>query len=175
MKDTVSLRAILLSAVLLSSAFAQAPTTAPAATPSVTVLTIQGDVPATISLKAEDLAQMPREKAMVADQDGTTVTYEGVALREILKRAGVPSGKDLRGKALASYVLAKAHDGYEVVFSLGELDASFGNQTVMVADLRDGKPLFGYQGPWRLVCPNDKAGARSVRMLETLEVVRLKK
>jgi hypothetical protein len=84
-------------------------------------------------------------------------------------------GKELRGKALASYVIAKAHDGYQVVFSLGELDTAFGNASILVADRRDGKPLFGYQGPFRIVCPNDKAGARSVRMLETLEVVRLQK
>ena len=94
-------------------------------------------------------------------------------MREILKRAGAPLGNQLRGKALASYVLAKAHDGYQVVFTLGEMDAAFGNEQILVADKRDGKPLFGYQGPFRLVCPNDKAGARSVRMLETLEVVRL--
>ena len=60
-----------------------------------------------------------------------------------------------------------------MVFTLGELDAAFGNEQILVADKRDGKPLFGYQGPFRLVCPNDKAGARSVRMLETLEFVRL--
>ena len=84
-------------------------------------------------------------------------------------------GKELRGKALASYVIAKAHDGYQVVFSLGELDTAFGNASILVADRRDGNPLFGYQGPFRIVCPNDKAGARSVRMLETLEVVRLQK
>jgi hypothetical protein len=55
------------------------------------------------------------------------------------------------------------------------MDDAFGNESIIVADKRDAKPLFGYQGPFRLVCPNDKAGARSVRMLETLEVVRLQK
>jgi DMSO/TMAO reductase YedYZ molybdopterin-dependent catalytic subunit len=138
-------------------------------------LTIRGDIPAPLILKADDLARMPREAVSVPDQDGTKVSYEGVPLREILKRAGVPLGKELRGKALASYVLAKAHDGYQVVFSLGEIDTAFGNESIIVADKRDGKPLFGYQGPFRLVCPNDKAGARSVRMLETLELVRLQK
>ena len=138
-------------------------------------LTIRGDIPAPLTLKADDLARMPRETVAVPDQDGTKVNYEGVPLREILKRAGVPLGKDLRGKALASYVLAKAHDGYQVVFSLGELDDAFGNESIVVADKRDGKALFGYQGPFRLVCPNDKAGARSIRMLGTLEVVRLQK
>jgi DMSO/TMAO reductase YedYZ molybdopterin-dependent catalytic subunit len=138
-------------------------------------LTIRGDIPAALVLKVDDLARMPRETVSVPDQDGTTVNYEGVLLREILKRAGVPLGKELRGKALASYVLAKAHDGYQVVFSLGELDTAFGAESIIVADKRDGKPLFGYQGPFRLVCPNDKAGARSVRMLETIELVRLQK
>jgi hypothetical protein len=138
-------------------------------------LTVSGDVVTPIVLKAEDLATMPRETVTIPDQDGTKVDYEGVPLREIMKRAGAQIGKDLRGKALTTYILAKAKDGYAVVFTLGEIDSSFGNASILVADKRDGKPLFGYQGPLRLVCPNDKAGARSVRMLETLEVVRLQK
>jgi DMSO/TMAO reductase YedYZ molybdopterin-dependent catalytic subunit len=162
---------LLLAAFSLSVAWAQ--TTTP--TPAAAELTIRGDIPETLVLKTADLTQMPREAVAVTDQDGTQINYEGVPLREILKRAGVPVGKDLRGKSLASYLVAKAHDGYQVVFSLGELGTDFGNESILVADKRDGKPLFGYQGPLRLVCPNDKAGARSVRMLETIEFVRLQK
>jgi len=92
-----------------------------------------------------------------------------------LSICGAPMGHTLRGKSLASYVLAKARDGYQVVFTLGELDASFGNERVLVAFKREGKPLFEYQGPFRIICPNDKAGARSIRMLESLEVVKLRK
>ena len=118
---------------------------------------------------------MPREKVSVAEQGGTKAEYEGVPLREILTRAGVAMGKDLRGKALASYILAKARDGYQVVFALAEVAPEFANESILVADKRDGKPLTEQQGPFRLVCPNDKAGARSVRMLVDLEIVRLKK
>ena len=139
--------------------------------PAPSELTVRGDIPAVLILKAADLAGMPRETVSIADQDGTKVSYEGVPLHEILKRAGVPFGKDLRGKALASYVLARAHDGYQVVFSLGEIDTAFGNESIVIADKRNGTP----QVPFRLVCPNDKTGARSVRMLETLELVRLQK
>jgi DMSO/TMAO reductase YedYZ molybdopterin-dependent catalytic subunit len=138
-------------------------------------LTINGDIASPLVLKAEDLAKMPRETVSIPEQDGTKVEYQGVPLREILKRAGAPMEKQLRGKALASYVIAKAHDGYQVVFTLAEVAPEFANESILVADQRDGKPLFGYQGPFRLVCPNDKAGARSVRMLETLEFVSLQK
>ena len=161
-----------LFAVSLAPALAQPPAPQSAAPPQ---LTVTGDVSTPLTLKPEDLAKMPRETASVPEQDGTTIQYEGVPLREILKQAGAPLGNQLRGKALATYILAKAHDGYQVLFALGELDSAFGNEKILVADKRDGKPLFGYQGPFRLICPNDKAGARSVRMLETLEVVRLQK
>jgi DMSO/TMAO reductase YedYZ molybdopterin-dependent catalytic subunit len=168
-------RISILSALIVGFIFAQAPAQQSAQQPASTTLAITGDVPMPLTLTADDLAKMPRETVSVDDQDGTKVQYEGVLLREVLKRAGAPLGSQLRGKALASYVLAKAHDGYQVVFALGELDAAFANEQILVADKRDGKPLFGYQGPFRLVCPNDKAGARSVRMLETLELVRLQK
>jgi len=128
-----------------------------------------------LMLAAGDLSKMPRETVSVNEPDGTEVQYEGVPLREVMKRAGAPFGSQLRGKALASYILAKAHDGYQVVFAVGELDPAFANESILVADKRDGKSLPGNQGPFRLVCPNDKAGARSVRMLETLEFVRLEK
>jgi len=139
---------------------------------AATTLTISGDLPGPMTLSAEDLAGMPRSTVFVAEKDGTKIEYEGVPLREILLHAQAPLGTRLRGKALASYVLARARDGYKVVFTLGELDAAFAGAKIIVADKRDGKPLFDYQGPFRLVCPDDRAGARSVRMLEALDVVR---
>ena len=138
-------------------------------------LTVSGDIPSPLVLKPDDLLKMSRQKVSIPDQDGTTIEYEGVPLRDILIRAGAPMGKELRGKALASYVLAKARDGYQVVFTIAEVAPEFANEPILVADKRDGKPLFGYQGPFRLVCPNDKAGARSVRMLQDIEIVRLQK
>ncbi len=107
--------------------------------------------------------------------NGMETVYEGVWLHEVLKKAGVPQGSELRGKALSSYVLAEAQDGYQVVFSLGELDPAFIDNEILLADTANGKPLFGAQGRFRLVVPKDKPGARSVRMLTKLEVVQLRK
>ena len=77
---------------------------------------------------------MPRTRVEVKDEDGRIVTYEGVLVGEILKRAGVPLGAELRGNAVATYVVASATDGYQVVFSLAELDPGFTSNDIIVAD-----------------------------------------
>jgi DMSO/TMAO reductase YedYZ molybdopterin-dependent catalytic subunit len=101
--------------------------------------------------------------------------YEGVWLSDVLKKAGVPQGGELRNKALTTYVLASAQDGYQVVFSIAELDPSFIDNQILLADTANGKPLFGAQGRFRLVVPKDKPGARSIRMLTKIEVVQVRK
>ena len=77
--------------------------------------------------------------------------------------------------SLSTYVRATAVDGYELIFSLGELDPGLNSNEVIVADTMDGKPLADQQGPFRIVVPYDKRGVRSVRMLQPLEVVKLRK
>ena len=74
---------------------------------------------------------------------------------------------------MATYVVATAADGYRVLFSLAELDPAFTNSDIIVADTIDGKPLFAYQGPLRIVAPRDTRGARSIRRLEKIDVVRV--
>jgi len=170
-----SLGAIFLSIAVLFAFAAGLAAQSAAATKPELELVVRGDITSPLTLKAGDLASMPRERVEVTEQDGEKTTYEGVPLQEILKKAGIPLGRQMRGKALAGYVLAEATDGYAVVFGLGELDPDLGGTRVIVADRRDGKPLFEYQGPVRLVVPADKEGARSVRMLEKLEVVKLRK
>jgi DMSO/TMAO reductase YedYZ molybdopterin-dependent catalytic subunit len=141
------------------------------ATPKVQVT---GAVKQSLTLTAEDLAKMPRGTVKTTSSGMATI-YEGVWVHEVLKRAGAPQGAALRGKALAGYVLAEAQDGYQVVFSLGELDPAFIDNEILLADTANGKALFGSQGRFRLVVPKEKPGARSVRMLTKLEVVHLRK
>ena len=135
---------------------------------------VTGAVKQPLTLSADDLAKMPRASVHATNNKMETV-YEGVWLHEVLKRAGVPQGSELRGKALAGYVLAEAQDGYQVVFSLGELDPGFIDNEILLADTANGKPLAGAQGRFRLVAPKEKEGARSVRMLTRIEVVQVRK
>src|SRR5262249_10815519 len=97
---------------------------------------------------------------------------EGVPLFEILKAAGVPFGTDLRGPALASYLVVEASDGYRVVFALPELDPAFTDHIVLLADRRDGKPLEGEEGALRLVVLGEKRHARWVRKVVALRIRR---
>ncbi len=135
---------------------------------------ITGAVKQALDLSAGDLAKMPRA-AVKTTGNGMETMYEGVWLHEVLKRVGVAQGEALRGKALAAYVLAEAQDGYQVVFSLGELDPAFIDNEILLADTGNGKALSGAQGRFRLIVPKDKHGARSVRMLTKLDVVQVRK
>ncbi len=153
------------------AAQAPAPAATPAANPAGVALIVGGEVATPLSLSLADLKAMPRASADVKDED-RMVRYEGVLVGEILQRAGVPLGERLRGGALSSYVVATASDGYRVVFSIAELDPAFTRSEIIVADSVDGKPLFAYQGPVRIVAPKDTRGARSIRMLQRLDIVK---
>jgi DMSO/TMAO reductase YedYZ molybdopterin-dependent catalytic subunit len=142
-------------------------------TPSATIV-IGGDVATPLTLTVSDIKAMSHTTVTVSEE-GREVKYDGVLVGEVLKRAGAPLGRDLTGAAVATYVVASAKDGYQVVFSLAELDPAFTPNDIIIADTIDGKPLFDYQGPLRIVAPHDKRGARSIRMLQKLDVVRLHK
>jgi len=137
------------------------------------VLKVEGAVTTPLSLTQADLAQFPRASATLT-QDGGTVTYEGVLLYDILVKAGVPFGQAMTGKSMASYLLASARDGYQVVFALPEVDPQFAGAKIIVADKVDGAPLPNREGPFRIVAPEDKMHARSIYSLVKLEVVRLR-
>ena len=157
---------------LLCAALAfAAPLMAQQAAPSIAVT---GSVSQPLTLTAADLATMPRQ-SVTTTSNGIATTYEGVWLSDVLKKAGVAFESGMRGAALSTYVIASASDGYQVVFSAGELDPDMTDGQFLLADKANGKTLFGENGSFRLVVPKDKRGARSIRMLTSLNVVQLKK
>src|SRR5690348_129169 len=97
-------RVLLVSATVLTSAvlFGQAAT-----------VRIDGPHPLTVS--AADLAAMPRTTVTASAHDHDA-TYEGVSIRELLTRVGVPAGEALRGRELAQAVVITGADGYRVAY-----------------------------------------------------------
>ena len=118
------------------------------------------------------MAKLPRQTVSAKDHYGKTAIFEGVALVEVLRLAGVEFGEKLRGKSLALFLVVDAADGYRAVFALPELDPAFTDQIIILADRRDGKALSEAEGPWRIVVPNEKRQARWVRQIVTLTVRR---
>jgi DMSO/TMAO reductase YedYZ molybdopterin-dependent catalytic subunit len=143
----------------------------PAPTSGV-MLSVGGDVPQPVKLTASDLARLPRQSVRGKDRDGKEVEFEGVPLVEVLKTAGVKFGHDLRGPALANYLVVEAADGYRVVFALPELDPASTDRVILLADRREGKPLDEKEGPLRVIVPGEKRPARWVKQVISLKVGR---
>src|SRR5277367_129172 len=68
-------------------------------------------------------------------------TYTGTTLWNLLNDAGGVTTTTAKNDILSKYVIATGSDGYQAVFSLGEIDPSFGAQPVMVAYADTGGQL----------------------------------
>lgn len=136
------------------------------------VLNVGGEVTRPLKLSAADLAKLPRQTVTAKDHNGKPATFEGIALIEILRLAGVEFGEKLRGTSLALFLVVDATDGYRAVFALPELDPAFTDQSIILADRRDGKALTDAEGPWRIVVPNEKRQGRWVRQVAALNLRR---
>jgi hypothetical protein len=133
-------------------------------------LTVQSESGKPTVLSRSDIEALPHVKVTTAVA-GTSATFEGVAVRAVLEKAGVGFGETLKGKRLASCLLVEAADGYRVVFALPELDPAFTDKQVVLAFLKDGKALDDKEGPYRIVIPDEKRMARWVRQVTTLKIV----
>ena len=159
-----TLRLLAICALLQLAAFAQQETSP--------ILEISGDVAHPRTFQEREWKQLKHISLTATNaHEKKTATFTGVPLQDLLREAGVPLGETLRGKTMATSIVVIASDGYEVVFSIGELDESVGNLQVLVADTEEGKPLAQGAGLLRLVVPTDKRPARWVRMVKTIRVV----
>ena len=146
-----------------TSEMSQAHKPAPPAGPlQITV----GDKSATWT--AATLAALPHTTVTVHNEHTKAdETYSGVPLIALLTPLGVtdkPRGKDLR-----LYVVAAGSDGYEVVYSIGEVTPDVHDATVVVADIENGAPINA-DGPLKLVATGEKRPARWVRNLVSITV-----
>jgi hypothetical protein len=124
-----------------------------------------------VTLTSADLKGMPHLSVTIHNSHSNAdEMYSGVRVADLLSKVGAPLGNDLRGKALAQYIVAAGSDGYQTVLALGEVDPTFHPGEVLVADTMDGKPLDTHSGPLKLVVTEDKHPARSVRNLVQIEL-----
>jgi hypothetical protein len=134
------------------------------------VLAADAFVPVHIPVTADTFSGLPRQAVDVIEEDGTKAHFEGVALGDVLAAHGVQLGRALRGPALAHYAVVKAADGYRAVYALPELDRTFTDRVILLADRRNGAPLDAKAGPFRIVVPGEKHEARWVRQVTEIDV-----
>lgn len=144
---------------------------ASAVAPADAVVEIGGEVGRPLVLDAAALATLPRSSVR-ASAHGVDGEWTGVPLIEVLRAAGAPVGDALRGPNLQLYVRVSAADGYRVVYALAELDPKFRDDGVILADRRDGQPIAGDEGPFRLIAPREARPGRWVRQVTAIDVLR---
>jgi len=136
-------------------------------------LTIQTEAGKQTLLARADIEALPHVK-VTTGASGVSTTFDGVPLKAVLERGGVGFGETLRGKRLASCLLVEAADGYRVVIALPEIDAAFTDKQIVLAFLKDGKPLDDKDGPYRIVMPDEKRMARWVKQVTALKIVNVR-
>jgi len=159
---------ILVLAVLCLAALPQ-----PVRAQQDTVLTVTGDVEHPYVLSAAEFAKLPHTTVQAEGHDAKVSKFDGVLVADLLRKAGVKFGGEMRGERVAFAVVVGAADGYRAVFSVAELDSAMSDRTILLSDRRDGAPTAASDGPLRIVATGDKRYARWVRQATTLTVRKL--
>ncbi len=134
-------------------------------------ISIEGQVRQPKRLTVSDLKQMPSAQIDVTlEIKGTAekATYVGVTLLSLINNADVIDG-DGKGARLRRVIEVSGRDGYTVAIAMGEIEPNLEGKPVLLAYLRNGKPVEPV-GTVRLVVPGDRHGSRSVRDAATITV-----
>jgi len=132
-----------------------------------TQLSVSGEVERALVLSVEDLGRIAARRGR-AEGGG----YAGPRLVDLLEEADIR--RDQPRALRRTYVVARATDGYQAVFSWGELFNSPLGPKVLIAIERDGKPLRDGEGRIALVSlADDSIGARHVKWLNRIDVRRV--
>lgn len=131
---------------------------------------LSGEVTTPVTIDAVYLQKFTQTTVVRKDRDGNDHTYSGVIVAELLKSAGATLGPELKGENLTKYLSVEASDGYQVIFALAELDKSFTDRTIILANQVDGKPLAPGDGPYRIIVQDEKKPARCIKQVTAMSV-----
>lgn len=138
---------------------------APAPPSTAVAITVNGK---TTSFTAQELSGLPQKTVKVHNaHNQADESYTGVALSELIAKAGFTVAPALQQKMLRSYLRAEGTDHYWVLYSLVEVEPSEHTGDVIVATSMDGHGL-GADGELKLVSTEDKKPQRWVRNLAAI-------
>jgi len=157
-----------LAVALLVPAALAAQQACPAVPGSVVVY---GEGAKTTTFDAAGLAALPRLQVRGPNHDGDgTSVFTGVALKDLLVRAGAIDAERLTSRDYRRYVEVRAADGYRVIYALTELEPDFRPSVPILADHQNGERLAADVGPFEVVMPDEMRHGRWVRQVTCLRV-----
>ena len=113
-------------------------------------------------------------KEVIVDEDGEKVRYKGIPLRELLADQLKGGNAMVNMRDLSDAVLlVRATDNYQTAISAAEVAMDKTGERFILALERDGKPLPKEQGHVMLVIPSEASRVRWVRMIVSVDLVRL--
>lgn len=163
----LSVLAVTLGVGAQPAAVTTRPTTRP-------LLRVAGEgLPKPLSLDAAAWAKLERHAFTARDKNGKDVQFEGVAIKDLLKAAGLTLGGHRPAVGGAGFcVVVEAADGYTAVLSMPEVANDDPGHTIYVADRRDGQALDAKEGPLRLIVPADPLPSRWVRSVVAIRLAK---
>lgn len=132
-----------------------------------------GAVRQPMTLDRAALERLPSSALTFPREGGDSTRFRGVPLWALLESAGMVVDSARKGDLLTRVVRVTGSDGYQVVFSAGELSPAFGDARVLVAFERDGAPLEPAKGFAQLVVPADHRRGRHLYQIVRIEVLML--
>jgi hypothetical protein len=134
--------------------------------PNAIVVSVDGK---TVTLTVDDLKKLPVHSVDAVDVR-EEIKYEGASVADVLAKAGLLFGQNMRGDRLQDYLVVESADRYRVVYALPEIDPQFTDATTVIAYQRNGKPMSDLDGAFRFVHSTDKRHARWVRKIVSIKV-----
>ncbi|WDF56926.1 molybdopterin-dependent oxidoreductase [Mucilaginibacter sp. KACC 22063] len=131
---------------------------------------VGGEVEKPFTITSAWLQKAKQVSVKATGHDGKSHKYTGVLLSDIITEAGGIPNNQLRGKALARYILVKAADGYRAVIAMAEISNEFNDKQIILADKVDGKPLDDKTGPYQVIIAGEKKWGRWVREVNEIDV-----
>lgn len=136
------------------------------------VLFVYGNVPHAVAISTELIRVLPHVTIEVIDTTkNKPQKYSGVPLAVLIAKAGVSIDKNTAAKPSTFSIVAIGDSGKQIVLSPTETDSLLRqSNTVIVADVKNGKPLNADEGPLQLIIA---LGNVTPRMVSDLTRIRI--
>ena len=138
---------------------------------------VGGNVTAPRTFTLPDLQSLPaitENVSFLAGNSTTNTTFTGTGLFSLLNNTvGIKTNPNVKQDIIRNVVIATGSDGYQAVYSIGEINPTFGGPATnpnLVAYANNPGQLLTSDGFARTTVPGDTRGGRYVSNLQSLTV-----